>query len=40
MKNGKKSLCLLAGILLVFVLVQPIAAAQQTFDLNIPGCTA
>ena len=40
MGNDKKVLCLLAGFLLVFVLVQPIAAAEQTFELNIPGCTA
>jgi hypothetical protein len=31
---------LLAGLMLVFTLAGPLAAAEQTFDLTIPGCTA
>ena len=40
MMNGKKILGLLAGLMLVFVLAWPLAAADQAFELNIPGCTA
>lgn len=38
--NGKKIFGLLAGLMLVLVLVGPLAAADQTFDLTIPGCTS
>ena len=38
--NGKKIFGILAGLMLVFVLTWPLAAAEQTFELNIPGCTA
>ena len=30
---------LLAVLMLFFVLASPLAAAEQTFDLTIPGCT-
>ena len=40
MMGGKKIFGLLAGLMLVFVLVWPLAAAEQTFDLTIPGCTS
>jgi len=38
--NGKKIFGLLAGLMLVFVLAWPLAAAEKAFDLTIPGCTA
>ena len=38
--NGKKILGILAGLMLVFVLAWPLAAAEKSFDLTIPGCTA
>ena len=38
--NGKTIFGLLAGLMLVFVLAWPLAAAEQTFDLTIPGCTS
>ena len=37
--NGKTTFGLLAGLMLVFALSWPLAAAEQTFDLTIPGCT-
>ena len=40
MMNGKKILGILAGLMLVFVLAWPLAAAEKSFDLTIPGCTA
>lgn len=40
MMNRKKIVCLLAGFVLVFVFARPLAAAEQTFELTIPGCTA
>ena len=39
MMNGKTIFGLLAGLILVFVLAGPLAAAEQTFDVTIPGCT-
>jgi len=38
--NGKYFLSLLAGLVLVLAFTCPLAAAEQTFELNIPGCTA
>jgi|GEM_PF-1954908 len=38
--NGKKIFGILAGLMLVFVLTWPLAAAEKSFDLTIPGCTA
>lgn len=40
MINGKKILGILAGVMLVFVFAWPLAAAEKSFDLIIPGCTA
>ena len=40
MMNGKRILGILAGLMLVFVLIWPLAAAEKSFDLTIPGCTA
>jgi hypothetical protein len=40
MMNGKFFWGLLAGLMLVLILTGPLAAAEQTFELNIPGCTA
>jgi hypothetical protein len=40
MMNRKTIFGLLAGFMLVFVLAWPLAAAEQTFELTIPGCTA
>jgi len=40
MMNGKKILGILAGLMLVFVLTWPLAAAERSFELTIPGCTA
>lgn len=40
MINGKKILGILAGVMLVFVLAWPLVAAEKSFDLTIPGCTA
>jgi hypothetical protein len=40
MMNRGKILGILAGLMLVFVLTWPLAAAEQAFELNIPGCTA
>ena len=40
MRNGKKIFSTLAGIMLVFMLVWPLAAAEKSFELTIPGCTA
>ena len=40
MMKGKTVVGLLAGLMLVFVLSSPLAAAEQTFDLTIPGCTS
>jgi hypothetical protein len=37
--KGKTIFSLLAGLMLVFALAGPLAAAEQTFDLTIPGCT-
>ncbi len=37
--NGKKIFGILAGLMLVFVLAWPLAAAEKSFDLTIPGCT-
>jgi hypothetical protein len=37
--NGKTIFGLLAGLMLLFVLAWPLAAAEQTFDLTIPDCT-
>jgi hypothetical protein len=38
--NGKKILSILAGLMLVFVLTWPLAAAEKSFELTIPGCAA
>ena len=38
--NGKKIFGVLAGLMLVFVLTWPLAAAEKSFELTIPGCTA
>ena len=40
MMNGKKILGILAGLMLIFVLTWPLAAAENSFELTIPGCTA
>ena len=40
MMNGKKIFGLLAGLMLVFVLTWPLVAAEKSFELTIPGCTA
>jgi hypothetical protein len=40
MMNGKKIFGILAGLMLVFVLAWPLAAAEKSFELTIPGCTA
>ena len=40
MMNGKKILSILAGLMLVFVLTWPLAAAEKSFELTIPGCAA
>jgi hypothetical protein len=40
MLNGKKIFGALAGIMLVFMLAWPLAAAEKSFELTIPGCTA
>lgn len=37
--SGKTFFGFLAGLMLVFVLTSPLAAAERTFDLTIPGCT-
>jgi hypothetical protein len=37
--NRKTIFGLLAGFMLVFTLASPLAAAEQAFDLTIPGCT-
>jgi hypothetical protein len=41
MMNGKTKTIFgfLAGLMLIFVLAWPLAAAEQKFDLTIPGCT-
>ena len=39
MMNGKKILGVLAGLMLVLVVAWPLPAAEQAFELNIPGCT-
>lgn len=31
---------LLAGLMLAFAFAWPLAAAEQAFELTIPGCTA
>lgn len=38
--NGRKIFGLLAGLMLVFVLTWPLTAAENSFELTIPGCTA
>jgi hypothetical protein len=38
--NGKKIFGILAGLMLVFVLTWPLAAAEKSFELTVPGCTA
>ena len=38
--NRKKVFGLLAGLMLVFVLTWPLSAAEKSFELTIPGCTA
>lgn len=40
MRNGKKIFSALIGILIVFMLAWPLAAAEKSFELTIPGCTA
>jgi hypothetical protein len=40
MLNGKKIFGALTGIMLVFILAWPLAAAEKSFELTIPGCTA
>jgi hypothetical protein len=40
MLKGKKIFGALAGIMLVLVLAWPLAAAEKSFELTIPGCTA
>jgi hypothetical protein len=37
MMNGKTIFGLLAGLMLVFVLAWPLSAAEQPFELTIPG---
>jgi hypothetical protein len=39
-RKTKTTYGLLAGLMLVFALSWPLAAAEQTFDLTIPGCTS
>jgi hypothetical protein len=38
--NGKRIFGVLAGLMLVFVLTWPLAAAEKVLELAIPGCTA
>jgi hypothetical protein len=38
--KGKRIFGMLAGLMLVFVLAWPLAAAENSFELTIPGCTA
>jgi hypothetical protein len=38
--NGKIIFILLAALALAFAPAGPAAAAEQSFDLTIPGCTA
>jgi hypothetical protein len=42
MPNGKKIFrtTLLAGMVWIFALAAPLAAAEKSFELTIPGCTA
>jgi hypothetical protein len=40
MMNRKNFLGFLTGLMLVFVLAWPLAAAEKTFELTIPGCAA
>jgi hypothetical protein len=40
MMNGKKIVGALVGIMLVLVLAWPLLAAEKSFELTIPGCTA
>jgi hypothetical protein len=40
MLNGKKIFGALVGIMLVYMLAWPLAAAEKSFELTIPGCTA
>jgi len=36
---GKKALGLLVVLALLLVIAEPVAAAERTFQLNIPGCS-
>jgi hypothetical protein len=38
MMNGKRIFSVLAGLMLVFVLTWPLAAAEKSFELTVPGC--
>jgi hypothetical protein len=38
--NLKKISGIAAGLMLIFVLAWPLAAAEKSFDLTIPGCTS
>ena len=40
MMNRKTIFGFMAGLMLVFVLAWPLAAAEQTFELTSLGCTA
>jgi hypothetical protein len=40
MMNRKKIFGILAGFMLVFALTWPLEAAEKSFELTIPGCTA
>jgi hypothetical protein len=35
-----RAFCLMIAFVLFFVFAAPVAAAEKTFELKIPGCTA
>ncbi len=37
---GKRSLGLIGALLMVLVLAAPLAAAEKTFQFDIPGCSS
>lgn len=39
MTKRKRFFGLMAGLMLAWVLSSPLAAAEQTFELTIPGCS-
>jgi hypothetical protein len=38
--SGKRIFGALTGLMLVFLLAWPLAAAEKAFELTVPGCTA